>query len=73
MLVESNRVAFSKEYSSLQIFPDLLSDLGFIIQAILNNGSLGSIPKEIDTINPLYTQKLIETYNIPAHLYDSPI
>ena len=59
MLVEYNRVALAKDNPSPQSLLDLLTKLGFQYQAILEDGYLGEIPEEIQTVNLLCTQKPI--------------
>lgn len=56
LLVEFNPIALSKEHASPQVLLDLLKELGLTYQAILEDGSLGSIPEGQETVNLLCTK-----------------
>jgi FkbM family methyltransferase len=57
MIVEYNRTSLGAGYPSPQILLDLLTELGFEYQAILDDGSLGEIPDDHKTYNLLCTRK----------------
>lgn len=57
MLIEYNPIALSKAYSSPRVLLDLLVELGLEYKAILEDGTLGDVLSDTETVNLLCSKK----------------